>query len=256
MARGAATPPARLAAARAGATNFGRNCFAFADGIGSFVVIGTLVIDTELEYDVPDLQVKCPDKCTLCLDSCPTGALYEPLRMNPLRCIAYNFYAVPGSLIGVGPDVLPREIREHMGTWVYGCDVCQQVCPRNQPRLKAKLPANTYLERIAGDFRVDKLLTMSDKHFNSRVSPVLHYIRNKRYLQRNAAVALGNSGQEEAVEPLGSAMQDSDELIRGHAAWALGKIGGRQARQLLESSLAKETSPYVQEEMLTALERQ
>ncbi|MFC1916889.1 epoxyqueuosine reductase [Chloroflexota bacterium] len=244
--------PARLSAARAGATNYGKNCFAFAEGIGSFITVTALVIDAELEYDEPTMEVKCPEKCSLCLDSCPTGALYTPLKMNPHRCIAYNSYATPGSFFGEGLTALPLEIREKMGTWIFGCDICQQVCPRNQSRLKAKLPPNAFLEHITPDFRLETLLNMSDESFD-RIQPLLNYIKEKRYFQRNAAVALGNLGKEDAIPTLANAMHDLDELLRGHVAWALGKIGGGKARRILERSLTSETSEYVQTEMKTAL---
>ena len=244
--------PARMAAARAGVTHYGKNTFAFAPGIGSFIVISTFVIDKELEYDRPTVEVKCPNKCTLCLEACPTGALYEPLKMDPRRCIAYNSYNAPGSWFGGTQTVLPVDIREHMGTWVYGCDVCQQVCPRNQPRLKAKLPSNAHLEHLATDFRLEKLVDLSDEHFG-RLSVLLNYVDNKRYLQRNAAVALGNVGDPGAVPALVRAMQSQDEPLRGHAAWALGRIGGAAARKVLDSHLSSETSEYVRGEVRAAL---
>lgn len=247
--------PARMAAARAGVTNYGKNTFAFVEGVGSFIVISTLVIDNELDYDTTTLQVTCPDNCTLCLDACPTGALYEPLKMDPRSCIAYNSYNAPGSWFGGTQAVLPRTIRESMGTWIYGCDICQQVCPRNQPRLKAKLPPNPYLEHIASDFRLQDLVMLSDEHF-SRLSVLLNYVDNKRYLQRNAAVALGNEGDAEAVPVLARAMHCPDEVLRGHAAWALGKIGSAGAKITLEETLAQENSEYVLGEIRDALARQ
>jgi len=247
--------PARLSGARAGVTNYGKNCFAFAEGVGSFIYIVTYLVDVELEYDEPTMEVRCPDKCTVCIDACPTGALYEPLKMNPRRCIAYNSYATPEGRWGNVPKALPLDIRDSMDTWVYGCDICQQVCPRNQARIKMKLPRDAYLEHVAGDFSLDKLLNMSEDHFKERVSRLLHYIPEKRYFQRNAAVALGNLGAEEAIPALTQAMQDPDELVRGHAAWALGKIGGSQAKQLLEASLSTESSDYAKEEIRAALAR-
>jgi len=247
-------PPARMSGARAGVTTYGKNNFAFAKGSGSFIIITTLVIDKELEYDEPTLEVKCPKKCTLCIEACPTGALYEPLKMDPRRCIAYNSYNALGSRFGTGQAVLPLDIRERMGTWIYGCDVCQQVCPRNQPKLKAKLPLNPYLEHLATDFQLEKLVNMSDEYF-SRLFVLLNYVDNKRYLQRNAAVALGNEGDPKAVPALAQAMQCSDDPLRGHAAWALGKIGGAKARSILKSNLAQETSEYVRGEISAALDK-
>ena len=246
--------PDRLSAARAGVTNYGKNCFAFAEGIGSFVSIVPLVIDKELEYDTPTLDVSCPEECTLCIDSCPTGALYEPLKMNPRLCIAYNTYATPGSIFVQGQEVLPLELREGMGTWIFGCDVCQQVCPRNQAKLNAKLPPNAFLEYVADDFRLEKILNMTDEQFYRACNLLMmNYINDKRYFRRNAAVALGNQGSKESVPALTQAIQDPDELIRGHAAWALGRIGSSQAKQTLESSLSRETSEYVIGEIKTTL---
>lgn len=244
--------PARLTGARAGVTNFGKNCFAYADGIGSFIVINTFVIDKELEYNEPTLKLGCPEKCTVCIDACPTGALYEPLKMNPRRCIAYNSYATPGSFFGEGQDAIPPEIRGKMGTWIFGCDVCQQVCPRNQARLKMNLPPNAFLDNIAGDFRLDRLLNMSDEHY-SRVYELLTYIKDKRYYRRNAAVAMGNLGNTEFIPNLKEAMSDPFEVVRGHAAWALGKIGGTEAQTYLESRLKIEDSKYVLNEITGAL---
>jgi epoxyqueuosine reductase len=82
--------PARWAAARAGVTTFGKNNFAYADGIGSFVLLTPIVIDQELEYDAPTLECKCPPGCSACMDQCPTGAIYEPFKLNPRKCIAFN----------------------------------------------------------------------------------------------------------------------------------------------------------------------
>ena len=149
---------------------------------------------------------------------------------------------------------MPLELREGMGTWIHGCDVCQQVCPRNQAKLRAKLPPNAFLEYMVDDFRLEKILNITVEHYR-RIYDLLamNYINDKRYFRRNAAVALGNQGSQEAIPALTQVMLDPDELIRGHAAWALGRIGGRQAKQALESSLSRETSEYVIGEIKTAL---
>ena len=252
--RGAIEPPARLAGARSRITNFGKNCFAYADSIGSFIMIDTIVIDRELEYDEPTLVVACPEKCGACINACPTGALYEPLKIDPRRCIAFNSYATPGSLFGSGQEIIPVDIREQMGTWVFGCDICQEACPRNRARLKMKLPPNAYLENIASDFHLDRLLNMSDEHF-SRISTLLTYIKDKRYFRRNAAVAMGNLGDRDYIPSLSQAMQDPYEVVRGHVAWSLGKIGGDKARNILLQYRATENSAYVQSEIAAALAR-
>jgi len=226
--------PERLAAARAGIVTYGKNCFVFANGIGSFIAVNAFVVDTELQYDEPSYEVKCPPKCTVCIDACPTGAIYEPLKMDPRRCIGFNHWVTQdeadGYLGGVG-GYIPPEIRERMGTWIHGCDICQEVCPRNQKRLKAKLPQNEFLAKIAEDFELTKLLNLSDEFFIKRVQPLMYnYIKHKKYFQRNAAIALGNTGDPMFISDLAQAMQDSEGLVRGYAAWGLGRIGGSQAR--------------------------
>jgi len=246
--------PVRQAAARAGISTFGKNTFAISEGIGSFVSINTIVADVELEYDRPTIEVDCPEKCTLCLDACPTGALYEPLRMDPVQCIAYNSYATPGSPMGSRVQIIPKDIRSFMGTWIYGCDACQQVCPKNRAKLKSTFPPDAYLESVSGDYALEKLLVMSEEHLG-RVVPLLRYINDKQYYRRNAAVALGNSGDEASVRPLTDAMQDPSDIVRMHAAWALGRIGDARARAALETSIRSDPSHDVRLEIRMALER-
>jgi epoxyqueuosine reductase len=243
-----------MSAARAGITTYGKNNFAFADGIGSFIVITSFVVDAELDYDVPTLEVKCPPKCTACIDACPTDALYEPLKLNPRRCIAFNTFGTrDGRPEGI-TSYIPPEIREKMDTWIHGCDICQEVCPRNQKRLKAKLPQNEFLLRVAQEFELTKLLNLSDEFYATRVQPLMYnYIREKKYFQRNAAIALGNTGDPTFIPDLNQAMEDSEPLVRGYAAWALGKIGGRRTKQVLEASLVRETDGSAKREIQDAL---
>jgi epoxyqueuosine reductase len=212
------------------------------------------VVDAELDYDDPTLEVKCPPKCTACIESCPTGAIYEPLKMDPRLCIAYNtFITLDGYRRGI-TSYIPPEIREKMGTWIHGCDICQEVCPRNRKRLKAKLPQNEFLAKVAQDFELTKLLNLSDEFYIKRVQPLMYqYTSEKKYFQRNAAIALGNMGDPAFIPDLAQAMQDPEELVRGYAAWALGQIGGSRARQILEASLARETAESAKKEIEAAL---
>jgi len=244
--------PERLAAARAGVTTYGKNNFAYADGIGSFIILSSFVVDVELEYDTPTLEVKCPDNCTVCMDACPTGAIYEPNKLDPRRCISYNNWWTNGRP-GVS-SYIPSDIREKIGTRVHGCDVCQEVCPRNRPRLKMNLPQNAFLEELAQDFSLAKMLNMTDAFYATRVQPIMYnYIKEKKYFRRNAAIALGNLGDPEFIPDLGRAMHDAEEVVRSYAAWALGRIGGGIARQILESSLHRETCADTRKEIEAAL---
>jgi epoxyqueuosine reductase len=242
--------PARMSGARAGVTHYGKNCFAFANsaaGKSSFVVNESYLLDRELEPDPPTMEVHCPEHCQMCLEACPTGALYAPLKMDPRMCIAYHTYFNAGEI--------PREIRPKMGTWVYGCDLCQDVCPRNREWLLKEKPMERSLLKRTADLQLTTLLTMSQEHYEQRVWPLLYYIRkeNRKLWQRNAAVALGNQGDPNAVPHLIIAFQDPEPLVRGHVAWALGKIGGSRARAVLETSRKLEGNERVHREIEEAL---
>ena len=247
--------PERLAATRAGVTTYGKNTFAFAKAIGSFILVTAFIVDTRLDYDEPTFEVECPPGCTACMDACATGSLYEPLEMDPRRCIAFNTFMTQDGYPGGVTSYIPPDIREKMGTWIHGCDICQELCPRNQKRLKAKLPQNEFLTRVAQDFELTKLLNLSDEFYFKRVQPLMYnYIRDKKYFQRNAAIALGNIGDPTYIPDLVQAMRDPEDLVRGYAAWALGKIGGSRARQVLEASLAHEASGTARREIEAALD--
>jgi len=242
--------PARLSGARAGVTHYGKNCFAFANeaaGKSSWIVNEPYLTDRELEPDSPTMKVECPENCRKCMEACPTGALYAPLKMDPRKCIAYHTYFSPGEI--------PREMRPKMGTWVYGCDLCQEACPRNKKWMEKKKPMNSKLLERATDFSLLKLLTMSQEHYEQKVWPLFFYIRkeNRKLWQRNAAVALGNQGDPEAIPELISALEDPEPLVRAHAAWALGKIGGKQAKGALEKRRALEADEDVRKEIQEAL---
>jgi len=246
--------PERRAAARAGVTTFGKNNFAYAKNTGSFILLSSIVVDKELEYDSPTYEIKCPKDCTACMDACPTGAIYEPLKLNPRRCIAFNAWWTQDGRPCV-TSYIPPEIREKMGTRVHGCDACQEACPRNSAKLKAKLPQDPFLVQLAEDFSLPKMLEMSDQFYEKTVRPIMYnYINDKKYFQRNAAIALGNTGLAEHIPVLDQAMDNPEELVRGYAAWGLGRIGGEKPRSILERRLNKEGSSYVISEIRAALE--
>jgi epoxyqueuosine reductase len=243
--------PARMAGARAGITNYGKNAFAFANqaaGQSSWIVNETFLVDQELTPDEPTMKIGCPENCTKCIDACPTRAIFAPLKMDSRKCIARHTY--------FSFEEIPADLRTKMGTWVYGCDICQEVCPRNQKQLKKEKPMNPLLQERAKDFQITTLLTMSQEHYEKKVWPLLYYIRqeNRKLWQRNAAIALGNQGDPDSVPSLITALDDPEPLVRGHVAWALGKIGGPKSRAALEKRLTSEADGKVREEIEEALE--
>lgn len=248
--------PDRLAAARAGVTTYGKNNFAYVDGIGSFVCLSSIVVDKELEYDAPTVQTNCPEHCQACLKACPTGALYEPLKLNPHRCVAFNnWFTQDGKPAGLS-SYIPLEIREKIGTKIHGCDICQEVCPRNKKRLAVAVQQDPYLEKIAEDFDLVEVLNMSDVYFQRIIQPLMYnYIQEKKYFQRNAAIALGNTRDSGYVDVLEAALKNEQELVRSYAAWALGRIGGAKALAALEASIKYETSAMTIAEIKTAINR-
>ena len=246
--------PDRRVAARAGVTTFGKNNFAYTEKSGSFVVLTSIVVDKELEYDAPTYTVKCPNDCTACLDACPTKAIYEPLKLNPRKCIAFNTFRPWDGTRPLITSHIPPEIREKMGTCVHGCDACQEACPRNSKKLKGKYPEDPFLVKLAEEFSLVKMLEMPEGFYERTIHPIMYnYIKDKKYLRRNAAIALGNTGDPEYIPALARQMEAPEELIRGYSAWALGKIGGPKSKSILEASLKREASSTVVDEIRAAL---
>jgi epoxyqueuosine reductase len=247
--------PDRLAAVRAGVGEIGLNTFLCAPGIGTFVLIHSFIVDAELEYDAPTKETHCPPNCRLCIDACPTGAIVADFRLNPRRCITFNHVINVQGFPNTSPYIDP-ELRPKMASWVHGCDMCQEACPRNQAKLKAELSVNAFMEETAKHFTLPGLLRMDEETEAKAVAPLLYtYMRERKYFQRAAAVALGNSGDPGMVLHLARAMEDPEELVRAHAAWALGNLGGAEARRALESSLSHESGVRAKAEIQEALER-
>ncbi len=246
--------PERLAAARAGVVTYGRNNFAYSKAPGSFIMMTAYVVDRELEYDEPTIEAPCPEDCRRCIDACPTGAL-EPFKLNPKKCIAYNCFMTQDNFRGTKTSsYIPPEIREKMGSWIHGCDLCQEACPRNAPRLTMKFPVSSFLQLTAERFDLRKVLRLDDEYYERVVRPIMYnYIRHKRYFQRNAAIALGNSGDRSHVPYLEEALTDPSPLVRGYSAWALGKLGGKNALSAVERAFSTESDDSAKNEMEAAL---
>lgn len=245
--------PERRTAARAGVTSFGKNNFAYLKKTGSFILLCSFVVDKEMEYDAPNYRIKCPKDCQACRDACPTGAIYEPLKLDPRRCLSFNAWWTQDGRPHVTSNI-PNEIRMKMETRVHGCDLCQEACPLNAAKLKARLPEDPFLTRLAAEFSLTKMLEMPQDYYGRIIRPIMYnYINDPKYFQRNAAIALGNSGDPEHIPALARALNDPEELVRGYAAWALGRIGGSKAKKSLESAQNREISAFAKAEIMAAL---
>ena len=202
----------REAAARSGVGFYGKNTMLITRHHGSWVVLGTLVTDVELE-PTPPLSTDCGD-CRICIDACPTGALDEPGTLDATKCLSYWTQA---------PSAIPEGFRAALGAQVYGCDICQDVCPWNRgiEKRRRELPERDAHVDLVAWLEQDgvALVTEYDRLYVPRNDP--------RWLRRNALVALGNTGGAEHVALLEHHAGDHDEVVAEHASWALARVRER-----------------------------
>ena len=210
----------RAYAAEAGLGFVGKNTCLIHPQMGSWLFLGEILVNIELDPTPERAKTSC-GTCRRCLDACPTGALIAPYVLDARRCISYLTIELQGPI--------PPELRPLMGNWIYGCDICQTVCPWQ----RFAKPTRERSFRAAEPDRAAPvlldLLEMNEETFRQRYkgSPIFRI--GRRGLLRNVAVALGNWGDERAVPALARALTDAEPLVRGHAAWALERIGGQTA---------------------------
>jgi epoxyqueuosine reductase len=236
-------------ARRAGLGWYGRNTMLINPTRGSYFFLGLLLVDAELPTDEPFEEDRC-GTCRACVDACPTGALLgrdasgAPV-MDATRCISYLTIELRGAI--------PEELRPLMGNRVYGCDICQEVCPWNERFAEpAAEEAYSVGEGLDGPSLVDlaeRLLSLSGKGFLREFTDSPMTRAGRKGMLRNLCVALGNWGEDEAVPTLTSALSDPAPIVRGHAAWALGRVGSPAALSALSSRLPAESDPVVLDEI-------
>ena len=231
----------RAAAARAGLGWFGKNTNILTTELGSWVFLGQVITDLELEPDSP-VKKSC-GSCVRCIDACPTGAIIAPYVIDNTRCISYQ------TIENRGP--IPIELRPLMLDWVFGCDICQEVCPVNRKETPTSEP--DFGQRSLSVANLVEILEMTDTQFLERFAGTPIMRARRVGLQRNACVALGNLRSREAIPALVLALTAGDTLVRGHAAWALGEIGGVVARNALQEASISETNEEVLPEVWAAL---
>lgn len=220
----------------------GKNTQLISPKKGSWFFLGELFVDLPLTYDRP-LRDRC-GKCDLCLKACPTGAFVGPYVLDARRCISYLTIELKG--------FIPRHLRPLIGDHIFGCDICQEVCPYN---VKAEPTTDQAYQPKTGLHapQLIPLLSLDQEAFRIRFhgSPILR--AKRRGLLRNVAVALGNIQSPEALPALIGALDDDEALVRGHVAWALGRIGGAQAAAALQRRLVTEQDGEVIGEIKEAL---
>jgi len=207
-------------AERGGLGFVAKNTMLIAPGVGSYVVLGELLVDADLAPTAPDAlpRPRC-GSCTSCLDACPTHAFTDAYLLDARRCISYLTIEHQG--------VIPRELRAAIGTWVFGCDICQEVCPFNAGSGE---PPDPLLTARSLDHALPDLVALAAIGANQ----LRQFVRrtamrriSRDVLLRNVAVALGNTGSADAIPALVALLGNKLPLVRLHAAWSLGQLGAR-----------------------------
>jgi epoxyqueuosine reductase len=227
---------------RAGIGWIGKNTHLISPRRGSWFFLGELFLSLDLPPD-RSIRDRC-GSCDLCLKACPTNAFVGPYRLDARRCISYLTIELKGSI--------PVEMRPLMGDHVFGCDICQDVCPYNA---KAR-PTREAAFQPRDGFHAPELiplLSLTEEAFRRQFKGSAIKRPKRRGLLRNVAVALGNLGSVDAVPALIRALSDPDPLVRGHAAWALGRIGTGEARAALMEAFRLEADAGARAEMQQAL---
>lgn len=228
----------RAVAERAGIGWSGKNCSIITPEFGSYVYLGEMITNIPFAPDEA-IEDQCGE-CTLCIDVCPTGAIVKGGQLDSNRCVAFQTQT---------KGFLPDEFREKIGNRIYGCDTCQTVCPKNKGK-KNWLHAAFEPEPELAKPLLAPLLSMTNKEFKSQFGHMSGSWRGKKPIQRNAIIALAHFKEEDAMPQLIDLLtKDERPMIRGTAAWAIGKIAAAEAEEVLLAALQREQDPDVLNEI-------
>lgn len=205
----------REIARKSGIGYYGKNCSIINEKFGSFIFLGYILTDLEIDELSTPAESKCGD-CDLCLRACPTGALEGAFRVNSKKCISY---------LTQTKNSIPYDLREKMGSKIYGCDTCQKACPKNNRVLKPN--HEEFIPYDAkGYVNIEKLLYMSNREFKEKYGKMAGSWRGKNILRRNAIIALANNKNKDNIKLLLPLLEDPSLMIREYALWAMEKLKG------------------------------
>ncbi len=233
-------------ASQAGLGFIAKSTMLLIPGFGTYFLLGELLLDIELPPTEP-ISPKC-GRCTACLDACPTGAFVSERVLDARKCVSYFTIEYDG--------IIPLEYRKPMGNMVFGCDICQEVCPYNLSKKEKPVAPEFAPKAELEEPDLIDLLQITSSHHRKLVKGTALRRAPRKQLMRNAAIALGNSNNPAAVEPLSDALHNNMyPIVRGHAAWALGELDAPHTEETLTKALSLEEDESVRSEISDAIQR-
>ncbi len=236
----------RALAVRSGIGFLAKSAMVISPTHGPYLQLAELLTAMDLPPDAPS-PGSC-GTCTACLHACPTGAIVAPFEIDARRCLSYSTIEHRG--------FVPRELRAAQGEWLFGCDVCLEVCPFTKRSERSthrgeQRPPDLRPHRIVETWTLVDVLAMDTARYEAEFVGTAMRRATLSGLRRNAAIVLGNRGDRSALPHLESALEDADPVVRGHAAWAIGRIDAKSAS--LERALARESEARVRDEIAAAI---
>lgn len=232
-------------AQQAGLGWIGKNTLLLNKQLGSLFFLAAILTDQELAYDEPHSTSHC-GTCTACLDACPTDAFVAPYQLDATRCISYLTIELR--------EAIPPDLRSGLKDWVFGCDVCQDVCPWNR-KSPVSQEAAFHPAADRAPLKLRQLFDLTDEQFRARFRKTPLWRSRRRGILRNAALVLGNRPAAENIPPLTKGLADDEWIVRGAAAWALGQHNMAAARRAVLLRLECEPDQRVHEELQSAAKR-
>lgn len=237
----------RALAVRAGVGFLAKSSMVISPTHGPYLQLAELLVPAELPHDLP-APGTC-GSCTACIDACPTDAIVAPYQLDARRCLSYT------TIEHRGP--IAPALREAQGEWLFGCDVCLEVCPFTSRSRRAALtgrerPADLQPHAVVETWTLVDVLEMDEARYQSEFVGTAMRRATRSGMRRNAAVVLGNRRDERALPQLRAALRDEDPVVRGHAAWAIAKISPGDGS--LEPALRREEDPQARQDLEAALD--